>query len=224
VKRCLVFEDCDLSTGVPYREIVGCLLWACGCCHGADLMRVKALASKCNDFTPDDFVTAMKVLYRLRARGEQGIAFKKGGAHCMRVPPNRRALNEKGVLEPYFIGADDLTNEFGEKDLYREEDMRRDPQTSSDFPISSQFRIVAYTDASFATTEKMQSISGWIVYLNGTPILWGSVRQTVVVDSSCSAEYVAASICAKQVKELEHRLLFLEICCPKPYTVYTDSR
>ena len=30
------FEDCDLSTGVPYREIVGCLLWACGCCHGAN--------------------------------------------------------------------------------------------------------------------------------------------------------------------------------------------
>jgi len=218
------FEDCDLSTGVPYREIVGCLLWACGCCHGADLMRVKALASKCNDFTPDDFVKAMKVLYRLRARGEQGIAFKKGGAHCMRVLPNRRALNDNGVLQPYFIGAGDLTNEFGEKDLYREEDMRRDPQTSSDFPISSQFRVVAYTDASFATTEKMQSISGWIVYLNGTPVLWGSMRQTVVVDSSCSAEYVAASICVKQVKELEHRLLFLEICCPKPYTVYTDSQ
>jgi len=36
------FEDCDLSTGVPYRELVGCLLWACGCCHGADLMRVRS--------------------------------------------------------------------------------------------------------------------------------------------------------------------------------------
>ena len=50
------------------------------------------------------------------------------------------------------------------------------------------------------------------------------MRQTVVVDSSCWAGYVAASICVKQVKELEHRLLFLEICCPKPYTVYTDSQ
>jgi len=165
----------------------------------------------------------MKVLYRLQARGEQGIAFKKGGAHCMRVPPNRRALNDNGISEPYYIGADDLTNEFGEKDLYREEDMQRDPQLMSDFPVSSRFRVVAYTDASFATTAKMQSISGWIVYLNETPILRGSMRQTVVVDSSCSAEYVAASICVKRVKELEHRLLFLEICCPKPYTAYTDT-
>ena len=57
-----------------------------------------------------------------------------------------------------------------------------------DFPVSSRFRLVAYTDASFATTDKMQSISGWVIYLNGTPILWGSMKQTVVVDSSCSAE------------------------------------
>ena len=93
-----------------------------------------------------------------------------------------------------------------------------------DYPLSTNFHLVVYTDASFASTDKMQSVSGWIVYLNGTPILWGSMRQTVVVDSSCSAEYVAASIAVKQVKELEHRLLFLEICCPKPYTVYTDSQ
>ena len=50
------------------------------------------------------------------------------------------------------------------------------------------------------------------------------MKQTVVVDSSCSAEYVAASICVKKVKELEHLLEFLEIRCPKPYTVYTDSQ
>ena len=58
------FEACDVSSCFPYREIVGCLLWACGCCHGADLMRVKALASKCNDFTGADFAAAMKVLKR----------------------------------------------------------------------------------------------------------------------------------------------------------------
>ena len=50
------------------------------------------------------------------------------------------------------------------------------------------------------------------------------MRQTVIVDSSCSAEYVAASIAVKKVKELEHRLLFLEVSCAKPYTVYTDSQ
>jgi len=188
-------------------------------------MRVKALASRCNDFTPADFADAMKVLYRLQARGEQGIEFKRGGAHCVRVPPNRREKCDDGTIVPYHIGAEDLVNEFGEKDLYRDEDVAADARIPvSTFPTASNYCLVAYTDASFATTEKMQSISGWIVYLNGTPILWGSLRQTVVVDSSCSAEYVAASVTVKQVKELEHRLLFLELCCPKPYTMYTDSQ
>ena len=217
------FEACDTSTCFPYREIVGCLLWACGCCHGADLMRVKALASKCNEFTGDDFAMAMKLLYRLRDRGDQGIIFRQGGAKCVRVPPNRREHCDDGTMIPY-IGAEDILNEFGEKDLYRDKDDETDSTTSLSFPVSERFLLVCYTDASFATTDKMQSVSGWIVYLNGTPILWGSMRQSVVVDSTCSAEYVAASIAVKKVKELEHRLLFLEVCCPKPYTVYTDSQ
>ena len=54
--------------------------------------------------------------------------------------------------------------------------------------------------------------------------MYGSLKQTVVVDSSCSAEYVACSITVKKVMELENRLLFLEISCAKPYTVYTDSQ
>ena len=91
-------------------------------------------------------------------------------------------------------------------------------------PTTQRFKIVAYTDASFAVTDKMQSISGWVVYVNGTPIFWGSMKQTVVVDSSCSAEYVAASICTKKVKELEHLLIFLGILCEKPYIMYTDSQ
>ena len=89
---------------------------------------------------------------------------------------------------------------------------------------SSRYNLIAYTDASFAVDKRKQSVSGWIVYINGTPILWGSQRQTVVVDSSCSAEYVAASICMKQVKSLEHAMEFLDARPPKPYTVYTDSQ
>ena len=90
-------------------------------------------------------------------------------------------------------------------------------------PTNSRFTIVAYSDASFAVGELKQSISGWIVYLNGTPILWGSLKQTAVVDSTCSAEYVASSICCKQILQIENMVQFLQFTCPKPYTLYTDS-
>jgi hypothetical protein len=60
--------------------------------------------------------------------------------------------------------------------------------------------------------------------VNGVPVVWGSLRQTVVVDSSCSAEYVAASIFMKQLKAVEGVISFLDIHCIRPYPVYTDSQ
>ncbi len=47
---------------------------------------------------------------------------------------------------------------------------------------NTRFTKVAYTDASFAVGETKQSISGFVIMINGIPILWGSLKQTVVVD------------------------------------------
>jgi hypothetical protein len=85
--------------------------------------------------------------------------------------------------------------------------------------------MVAYSDASFAVgLLNSQSISGFDVMINGVPILWGSLKQTVVVDSTCSAEYLAASVCCKQVMQAENMVQFLGFTCPHPYTMYTDSQ
>jgi hypothetical protein len=50
-----------------------------------------------------------------------------------------------------------------------------------------------------------------------------SQKQTIVVDSSCSAEYVAASVACKQAIHAENIIRFLGFSCIKPYTMYTDS-
>ncbi len=55
-------------------------------------------------------------------------------------------------------------------------------------------------------------------------MLWGSLKQTTVVDSTCSAEYVASSVCCKQILQVENMMQFLDFTCPKPYTMYTDSQ
>ena len=219
------FEKSDSSC---FLEIVGCLLWAVLCVRGPELLRVKDLARRSHSFIPEDFQDAMAVLHRLNKEPDLGITFRRGGAGKERIPSAVRPQG-RGVLdpEPYHVGSSEIINELGEDDLYlapKEHSELEDLDANKDRVVSKLFTMVAYTDASFAVGPKKQSISGWIVMVNGVPMVWGSLKQTVVVDSSCSAEYVAASICMKQVKSVEAMISFLDINCSRPYPVYTDSQ
>ena len=63
-----------------------------------------------------------------------------------------------------------------------------------------RYSLVAYGDASFATGDTKQSVSGFVVYLNGVPILWGSLKQTIVVDSSERIAYYVLRIDAIPIR------------------------
>ena len=91
-------------------------------------------------------------------------------------------------------------------------------------PTNNRFTKVAYSDASFAVGATKQSVTGFVIMINGIPLLFGSLKQTVVVDSTCSPEYVAASVCCKQIMEIENMVQFLGFTCPRPYKMYTDSQ
>ncbi len=113
-----------------------------------------------------------------------------------------------------------------EHDLYKLDVTIDDPHLDIPKVLAStnkRFTVVAYADASFAVGELKQSISGFHVMINGIPLLWGSLKQTAVVDATCSAEYVASSICCKQIVQAENMVQFLNFTCPKPYTLYTNS-
>ena len=218
------FTDADPEL---FREIVGCLLWCVLCVRGPELMRVKDLAQRSNNFGPSDFQDALKVLHRLNREPDLGIVFRRGGAGKELIPATTRPKTRGDQEEDaYHLGSSDIINELGEKDLYvaDNEDGVDAEQNTELKEFSSHFTLTAYTDASFAVGPKKQSVSGWIVMVNGVPMVWGSLRQTFIVDSSCSAEYVGASICMKQVKAVEAMMEFLEVRCQQPYPVYTDSQ
>jgi hypothetical protein len=225
------FKDFDISRGVPFREIVGCLLWICLCVMGPELLRVKDLARRCNEYAEEDYKHALKVLERVYEKRTHGIIFLRGGAGQEVVPSNSR--NGITISGPdTFVKSKDCDdtgkaakfNELREQSLYKVKDeIAAEDIRPIILPLNSRYRLIIYADASFAVGVLKQSVSGYIIYLNGTPLLWGSLKQTIVVDSSCSAEYVAASVACKQAIHAENIIGFLGFTCEKPYTMYTDS-
>ena len=223
------FTDFDLSLGIPYRELVGSLLWIVLCVMGTELLRVKDLARRSNNYTAEDYQEAMKVLTRISLQKQYGLVFRRGGAGREYVPASTRLGGglENCDGEVYSTGDASDINELEENNLYKLNPYIDDALLDIDKTLAdtnSRFTTVAYSDASFAVGETKQSISGWDVMINGVPILWGSLKQTIVVDSTCSAEYVAASVCCKQIKQAENMVQFLDFTCPRPCRMYTDSQ
>jgi hypothetical protein len=93
------FHSFDLSMGVPFRELVGCLMWVCLCIMGPELLRVKDLARLSNCYTEDDFQSALKVLDRVYARRTYGIVIVRG-EQVLKL--SRRPRVHPGLMFPQF--------------------------------------------------------------------------------------------------------------------------
>jgi hypothetical protein len=243
------FKNFDLSQGYPYRELVGCVLWVTLNVMGPELLRVKDLAKLSNCFGELEYQMAMKVLQRVFVRRNHGIVIFRHAAGREVVPSSTRdlACKDSGEnVDPLVdVSDDDLestiaTSEneltrhslcqgkalFGDVGLsYAVDDAEQLDIQRTVWPINSCYRLLAYGDASFAVSESKQSVTGYIIYLNGVPpLLWGSLKQTLVVDSSCSAEFVAAIMTCKHLLHAENMLGFLGFSSQKPYPLYTDSK
>ncbi len=178
----------------------------------------------------DDYQAALKVLDRIITVKHCGIIFRRGGAGKEYVPASTRlggGPEDTNEEPPFSIGDATQFNDLEENNLYK-----LDPDFDDELldikkvlvDTNARFTLIAYSDASFAVGLSKQSVSGFVVMINGVPILWGSLKQTIVVDSTCSAEYVAAGVCCKQILQAENMLQFLDFSFPKPYKMYTDSQ
>jgi hypothetical protein len=244
------FADFDLSCGVPFRELVGCLLWITLCVLGPELLRVKDLARRSNSFTSSDYEDGLKVLKRISERKLHGIVIYRNAATREILPAySRPSLDDPPQVHDVgdFLASPD-GSEVTLKSLCQAKAIVSLPSSPAngddsvstslpyvvpdddaidiprmELPVNPRYRLLAFGDASFAIGVLKQSVSGFVIYLNGVPLMWGSLKQTIVVDSSCSAEFVAASIVTKQILNAENMIAFFGFSCPKPYRLYTDS-
>ena len=84
--------------------------------------------------------------------------------------------------------------------------------------------LTAWVDADHAgAPDTRLSVSGYIIYLSGAPIVWGSKRQTNSAVSSTEAEFYAASVVGLELQYL--RRLLEQLGCPQsgPTTTWEDN-
>ena len=84
----------------------------------------------------------------------------------------------------------------------------------------------AESDATWASTDPdtYRSVTGYVTFLNGTPISWRSIKQRVVALSSTEAEYISAAACAREIHWVRNFLLTLHMPLTQPTVLYCDNR
>ena len=84
--------------------------------------------------------------------------------------------------------------------------------------------MVLYTDSDWAgDKDNRRSVSGFILFLCGVPIMWRSKQQKLVALSSSEAEFVAISEAAKEILFVVQVLELIGITVVKPVTVKVDN-
>ena len=85
---------------------------------------------------------------------------------------------------------------------------------------------MGFTDSNFQSNhDDSKSVLGYIYTLNGGAICWKSLKQHTMVDSTCEAEYIAASDAAKEAVWLRKFINKLGVASSLdgPVLLYYDS-
>jgi hypothetical protein len=199
------FKGFDLSQGFPFRELIGCLLWITLNVMGPELLvlRTKDLARLSNSYTEESYNTALKVLQRIYVRRHHGIVILRHAAGKEVVPLSVRPvpahldsdksgedeISESSMQDDTGTCIVALDNELTKNSLcqgkalfshtsssYVVEDAERLDIQRVTLPVNPRYGLLAYGDASFAVGELKQSVTGYVIYLNGVPLLWGSFK------------------------------------------------
>jgi hypothetical protein len=82
----------------------------------------------------------------------------------------------------------------------------------------------ALTDSDWGMGDTRKSVSGFLIMMGDSPLSWSSKQQAVVALSSCEAEYLASTHCARDI--LWFRNLFAELGNPQiqPTTLFCDNQ
>ena len=73
-------------------------------------------------------------------------------------------------------------------------------------------------------TATRRSRTGFMIFLNNSPICWFSKRQTSVETSSFGSEFVAMKLCCEYIRGLRYKLRMMGISVSEPTFVFGDNQ
>ena len=90
---------------------------------------------------------------------------------------------------------------------------------------NSNNNIIGYSDASYAPNfEDRKSIGAYIFLFNNGPISWSTKKQPIIALSSCEAEYIALTECAKESLWLGNLHRELNPKSKEPFVLFEDNQ
>nr|GEW52765.1 retrovirus-related Pol polyprotein from transposon TNT 1-94 [Tanacetum cinerariifolium] len=94
------------------------------------------------------------------------------------------------------------------------------------FPMEQNHHLGLAQGRLFEDPEQYRRISltGWLVYLDDSPILWKTKKQHIVSRSSAEAEYRSMALTTGELKWLKGLLKSFGIHHPQPMLLYCDSQ
>jgi len=86
------------------------------------------------------------------------------------------------------------------------------------------FTILANVDSDHAGDEiTRRSRTGFIVFLNNSPIYWFSKKQSGIETSSFGSEFIALKQCCKYIRSLRYKLRMMGIEVSEPAYIYMET-
>ena len=172
------------ETKIPYRELIGCLLWISMGTRPDISYAVNQCARYSADPKPEHWTACLRVLRYLKGTSDYGLHYHKHHSHYLGQ-----------TLENQNVSIADLQQPFN--------------YTASHYPGDANIHLFGYSDADYANNvDDRRSVTGYVFMFAGAPLTWNSMTQHSVALSTMEAEYFA--VCKAVQEAIYLRMLFEE--------------
>ena len=205
---------------IPYRELIGCLLWISMGTRPDISYAVNQCARYAADPKEDHWTACLRILRYLKGTPDYGLHYQKQSTQFLSTGLHQ---NDSGLQD----GTGSQKEPQNTKRRFAQmEDLKQPVSYAAAFyPGDVNVHLQGYSDADYASNlDDRRSITGYVFMFAGAPLSWNSMTQHSVSLSTMESEYYA--VCKATQEAIYLRMLFEEsgIKVDAPLTIFEDNQ